>query len=159
MDEQRVHLIHTVIAGLDRPLCGADDPGPMPLGGALRVMPCEACMAVGPDGIPHELTMAFHASKVREQLRVKLRGMSEEDRETYKRTVLAVAASSLADAEAAPPLWEPRHLYAALYAIGAIRAGHFQLRRAGVRPTWAILEQGLIELENVTMALVEGTPL
>lgn len=116
-------------------------------------------MAVGPDGIPHELTMAFHASKVREQLRVKLRGMSEEDRETYKRTVLAVAASSLADAEAAPPLWEPRHLYAALYAIGAIRAGHFQLRRAGVRPTWAILEQGLIELENVTMALVEGTPL
>lgn len=151
--------IHTILAGHDEPLCGAADPGPAPFGEAIRILPCPDCMAVGPDGLPHELTMAFHATKVREQLRQKLRGMSETDRQSYKEQILAVASSSLADPEAAPPLWDLRQLYAALYAIGAIRAGHYQLRRAGIRPTWAMLEQGLIEIENVTVALMEGTPL
>lgn len=159
MDEQRVHLIHTVIAGEDRPLCGGEDQGPIPMGVPIKVQPCPDCMAVGPDGLPHELTMAFHATKVREQLRQKLRALSEADRQGYKEQILAIATSSLADPEAAPPLWEIRHLYAALYAIGAIRAGHYQLRRAGVRPTWAMLEQGLVELEMLSLALMDGTPL
>jgi hypothetical protein len=159
MPEQHIHLLHTVIAGHDRPFCGADDPGPIPIGRGVKVVPCMRCMEIGPQGLPHELTIAFAAAKAREQLRQKLRGMSEADRQTYKEQILTIASASLADPEAAPPLWSDRQLYAALYAIGAIRAGHYQLRRAGVRPTWAILEQGLTEVENVTIALMEGTPL
>lgn len=160
------YLMHTfaaddgrLTAKARRPLCGAIDPGPVPFGDAFKVVPCTECMKVGPEGLPHEMTMEHHLGEVRTMLRRKLRGMSEADRQAYKEQIVAIAASGLADPPAAPALYETPQLLAALYITGAIRAGYWQLKRSGVRPTWALLEQGLIEIEMITVALVEGTPL
>lgn len=158
MSDRRVHLMHTTI-GDGPPLCGADDPGPVDWTTPVKVMPCQACMEVGPNGLPYELTMAAHLAKVREALRQKLRGLSEADRAAYKEQIVAIAASGLADQPAAPALYDEGQLLAALYAIAGIRAGFHHMKRAGVRPTFTMLEQALKEHEMITVALVEGTPL
>lgn len=153
------YTIHTTIPPSNDPICGAPDPGPLDFTQPFKVMPCDECIKVGPEGLPHHLTMEHHLGQVRSALRQKLRGMSEAQRAEWKSSIVAVASSGLADPAAAPALYTEAQLVAALYAISAVRAGFHQMKRAGVRPTWTLLEQGLIEMEMITVALVEGTPL
>lgn len=159
MTELQDFIIHTVLKPGDPPLCGATDPGAIPYGAPIKILPCPDCMKVGPDGIPENLTMRYHVSEVREALRQKMRGMSETDRATFKDQVVSVASSGLADPSAAPALYDEGQLFAALFAISSIRAGLWHLKRAGIRPTYAILERVLLEQEMLSVALVEGTPL
>lgn len=127
-DEALEWVVHTLVAeGLrSAPICGQPDSGPPPFGHPIRLVVCPACMEFGPAGMPRELTMRHHVSVVREQLREKLRRMSEQERDRYREQVRMIAAASLQDPEAAPALYDEGRLMAALYAIGAIRSGFFQ---------------------------------
>lgn len=160
-DDPHTHKIHTVLQGHDQPLCGAPDPGPIDFSQPFKVEVCGECMAAGNDAgvMSEELTMRFYLGTVRERLRQKLRGLSELDRATYKEQIRSIATAGLLDPAAAPALYDEGQILAALYAIAGVRAGHYHMRRAGVRPTWAILDKGLDEIEMITVALVEGTPL
>lgn len=152
------HVIHTTIPPSHEPICGAADPGPVPFGQPFKIAPCADCMHVGPEGLPRELRMEHHLGQVRTALRQKLRGLSAGDREAWVSQIVAVASSGLADPDAAPALYDLPQLLAALYQLSAVRAAFWQLKRAGVRPTWSLLERGLVEMEMITVALVEGTP-
>lgn len=159
MTELAEFIIHTTTTADSAPLCGAPDPGPVPTGVPIKILPCMACMDFGGKPLPEKLTMRFHLAQVRDSLRQKMRGMSEADRAAFKEQIIAIAASGLVDPPAAPAMYDEGQLLAALYAIGGIRAGFWQLKRAGIRPTWSSLERALLEHEMVTVALVEGTPM
>lgn len=159
MSEPEVYVIHTTLSQNSPPLCGAVDPGPIPLGVPLKFFPCDKCVEVGKANYSEKHSMAHHADQIRELLRQKLRGMSEADRNSWKEQVAAIAVAGLIDPPAAPALYTEGQLLAALYAISGIRAGLWQLKKSGARPTYATLERALLEHEMITVALVEGTPL
>jgi hypothetical protein len=153
------HLVHASIPPSTEPLCGAPDPGPVPLDGAFKVSPCLDCMRVGPEGIPREMRMEAQLERVRTALRRKLAAKTDAERSAWRSSVLAVASGGLADPDAAPALYEKPQLLAALYAVWTLRATFWHLRRAGMAPTWAMIDAALAENEMTTVALAEGTPL
>lgn len=152
------YTVHVLAGPGGMPRCGADGPGPIPWGQVNKILPCLDCMTVGAEGLPREATMRYKLEEVRRDLARKLRGMSAADRADYKLSVFSAAASSLADPDRPPTLFDEGQMMAALYAIDAIRAAYIQMRRAGVRPPYSMLEQGAHEMEMIVVALADGTP-
>lgn len=152
------YVIHVVSAADRGPRCGAPDPGPIPRGVALSIVPCPRCLDVGPEGLPEEATMAYFLKRIRLALMRKLRDAPAAERERYREQVVALAAAGLADPDSSPALFDEGQVLAALYAIGAAKAGLANLRRMGTAPTWELLNRQLDELAMLTVAVAEGLP-
>ena len=150
-----LYLLHTYKDGAT--FCGAPDPGPLRWGEEAGVRPCLDCMSVTKP-IPDDQTMRAQLERARASLRRKLRTISESHRAEYLESIRSFAAASMADPTSQPARYGEAELLAAMYALGAVRGGYFHMKRAGVRPTWKMLEQGLDEMEMILVAVAEGAP-
>lgn len=159
MTDPATYTTHTILNENGTPRCGAPDPGPIRWGQVNRVVACTDCLHVEPGGLRREETVAGHLDKVRADLKIHLRSMSEADRAAWKESVFSTAAASLVDPDCAPSLFDEPQLLAALYALSATRAGAWHAKRAGVPASYAVFETALHSMEMILVALCEGTPL
>jgi len=151
-------VMHSTTSDSPRPLCGADDPGPLDLTRPFVIRCCYPCLGIGVDGMRADLTIGYRLDRLRDELRSKLRQMSYADRTNWKTGVVSAATASLADAASSPALYDEPRLLAALYATAAVRAAAHTAARAGARLSATYLDGLITEVELILVAMTEGIP-
>lgn len=150
------YLMHTLVNGAS--LCGGVE-AVLPFGTRFEVLVCQECMSLGSEHLAEELTVAHQLDQVRDALRAKLAADTPADRAAFHRQVIDIASATLVDPDASPVMFDRGQLLAAMFALGAVQGGYHQLRQSGVHiPTWGLLEDGLVGVKMVLLAMAEGLP-